>query len=166
MVTPDDYDQLPALFKYMWTCMKVFNGVGIAAPQVGVFKQYCLIERMDGTVMELVNPDITRMYGREIEDFEACLSLPPGGNGCLVPRQEYIKVQYATRHSRYSQSVTLSGRDARVAQHEIDHMTGTFFIDRASKVGRRNVLDAFENYKKARNQRAEDHSRPLSACPA
>jgi peptide deformylase len=161
-VWAEDYDQLPELYEYMRKCMRLFNGMGIAAPQVGVFKQYCLVERLDGTVIEMVNPEITRMYGKEIEGFEACLSLPPGGNGCLVPRQEFISVEYGTRNTRTPTYGVFGGRDSIVAQHEIDHLTGTFFIDRASRVAKQKVLEAFENYRKVKFNYAENNSRSLS----
>lgn len=164
-VDTSSYTQLPALRDYMMRTMREHNGVGIAAPQVGVFEQVIVFDRRDGTTFDMVNPEITRMYGKEITGFEASLSVLPFGNGCEVPRMEIIEVDYqSVAEPETVRSITLSGKDAVIAQHEIDHLNGTFFFDRVSATARRKVLEQFSKWKKENQQNAKEHPRLLTAC--
>jgi peptide deformylase len=61
-----------------------------------------------------------------------------------------------TRYTR------LSGRDAVVVQHELDHLTGTFFFERASRVAKKKVLEEYENWKKGKKKNAEDYTGQLA----
>lgn len=159
------YSQLSLLREYMLMLMRQFNGIGIAAPQVGVFEQVLVFERQDSTVFDMVNPDITRMYGKEIVGFEACLSVPPVGNGCQVPRMEIIEVDYqSVTEPENLNTITLRGQDAVVVQHEIDHLNGTFFFDRVNATARRKVLEQYDQWKKEKQHNAKEHSRLLTAC--
>lgn len=146
-VMESDLDWLPKLKEYMVSTMRRCNGVGLAAPQLGVFKRYVVIELKNGAVIDLINPDITKMYGREIDGLEGCLSLPPGGNECPVPRMECVDVEAeGTAYGRKRWEFRRD--DARVVQHELDHLTGTFFIDRVSDKRRRQVLERFVIWKR------------------
>lgn len=163
-VDTSSYSQLPGLRGYMLEMMWKNNGIGIAAPQVGVFEQVLVFDRKDGTTFDMVNPDITRMYGKEIVGFEACLSGPPFGNGCEVPRMEIVEVDYQSIDDPETvRSITLSGQDAVVAQHEIDHLNGTFFFDRVSATARRKVLEQFAKWQKENQRNAKEHPRLLTA---
>jgi peptide deformylase len=168
LVQPADYEQLPELRDYMISVMNRHNGIGIAAPQVGVFIQLVVIEDRQGDIISMVNPTITKMHGLEKQRFEACLSLPPSGNGCLVPRMEYITVEYATVEKPHIKITRdMRATDSVVAQHEIDHLYGVFFIDRVGEKRRREVLNSFEKWKQEnenprRKKIAEDHSRSFA----
>jgi peptide deformylase len=152
-VMPEDYDSLAELRSYMMAVMRRGDGIGLAAPQVGVFKQVVLLE-LNGKVQDLVNPQITRMYGKEEEGMEGCLSLPPPGNGCLVPRMHSVDVEASTvRHPATVKKFTFHNLPARIVQHELDHLTGTFFVDRVVEKKRREVLERFANWKGARDAR-------------
>jgi len=147
-VTDDDLEWLPNLKPMMLKIMREAGGVGLAAPQVGVFKNFVLIELRNGTVIDLVNPEITRLYGKETAAMEGCLSIPPAGNQCPVPRTEFIDIEaegilYERRKWKFTHE------DARVVQHELDHLTGTFFIDRVPEKKRRVVLEQFESWKRS-----------------
>lgn len=160
-----EYDILPQLREYMVSVMRSSRSRGLSAPQVGVFKQFLIFERSDGEIIDMVNPEITQMYGRELPSMEACLSLPPDGNGCLVPRMQTIGVEFeSSAMPGLAQEVILDGPDAVVAQHEIDHLTGTFFFERASNVAKRHVLERYKKWKEERNVYViEGNSRPLTA---
>lgn len=148
LVFEEDYDQLPELRKYMLEMMRKTKAIGLAAPQVGVFKRFILVEMADGGVMDMINPDIVSMTGKEIMGVEGCLSVPPAGNDCAVPRMQRIIVECSTSHSpKQIGNVVLGNRDAVITQHEIDHLTGTFFFDRVSTAVKRNVLDRFNHWK-------------------
>jgi peptide deformylase len=104
--------------------MRAAPGVGLAAPQVGVALQACVVEVGD-QVHELVNPRITRAEGED-NDLEGCLSLP--GYVAWVTRRERVWVVAQNRHGRKIK-VAGVGLLARAMQHELDHLEGKLFID-------------------------------------
>ena len=149
-IAENDYQDLARLRRYMVECMRKADGVGLAAPQIGLFKQFVILE-FEGKVLDLINPEITRMYGKELEDYESCLSLPPHGNDCLVPRLENIHVEASTSTlPNFRREFVFTGHVARIAQHEIDHLTGTFFVDRVPLSRKQDVLKRFEHWKEMR----------------
>lgn len=149
-VERDDFEDLVRLRDYMLDVMRKFDGVGLAAPQIGLYKQFFVFE-WNGSVHGLVNPEVTRLYGKEYEDNEGCLSLPPQGNECLVPRMEIVEFEASTVESPdVRRKFKFQRMSARIAQHEMDHLTGTFFIDRVSEKRRRIVLEEFEHWKRQR----------------
>lgn len=162
-IFPDDYDQLKELKKYLLKMLKKHNALGLAAPQVGVFKELIVFEVEGGHIMDMVNPNIVLMQGKELLGEEGCLSVPPVRNICLVPRMQRIVVEYSTVESpEVLQQIVLGSRDAVVCQHEMDHLTGTFFFDRVSTATKRNVLDSFRQWKKETRSNGKDYTRPLT----
>jgi len=105
------------------------KGLGLAAPQVGVSKRVIVIDAGHG-LLELINPEILSSAGKET-DTEACLSIP--GFIGEVTRASSVKVKSLDRNGR-EQVVKARGLLARVFQHEIDHLEGILFIDRAENV--------------------------------
>jgi peptide deformylase len=104
--------------------MRAAPGVGLAAPQVGVALQACVVE-VEGKLHELVNPRIVRGTGDD-RDIEGCLSIP--GYVAYVTRRERIWVVAQNRHGRRIK-VAGSGLLSRAMQHEIDHLAGKLYID-------------------------------------
>ena len=106
------------------------KGVGLAAPQIGISKQLVVIDIGDGRLLELINPVLLEARG-EVLDLEGCLSLP--GISGDVPRAEWVAVQALDRQGR---EFRLEGEGllARALQHELDHLQGILFIDRAKKI--------------------------------
>jgi peptide deformylase len=156
-VLDDEHKSLPVLKQYMLSVMQRHNGIGLAAPQVGIFRQYFVMKTDEGNVVDMVNPEVIQLYGREREGFEACLSIPPVGNGCAVPRCEHIRLEFSTSEEPETRIIKrLSGMDAIVAQHELDHLTGTFFIDRvnADRKIRTEVVKMFEQWRRKTYARA------------
>lgn len=113
----------------MLATMCAADGVGLAAPQVGVSKRIIVVDVGDGPV-ELVNPEITGAEGEQVGS-EGCLSLP-----LLIGEVARAKRVSVTGLNRKGQRIWLEGEDlfARVLQHEIDHLEGILFIDRATRV--------------------------------
>ncbi|MGC8633915.1 MAG: peptide deformylase [Candidatus Limnocylindrales bacterium] len=104
--------------------MRHAPGVGLAAPQLGVALQACVVE-VDGNLHELVNPRIVRAVGDE-RDLEGCLSIP--GFAAYVTRHERVWVVAQNRLGRKIK-VAGSGLLSRAMQHEIDHLHGKLYID-------------------------------------
>jgi peptide deformylase len=104
--------------------MHAAPGVGLAAPQLGVPLQACVIE-VSGQLHELVNPKIVRAEGED-RDLEGCLSLP--GYVAYVTRKDRVWVVAQNRHGK---RIKLNGKQllARAVQHELDHLDGKLYID-------------------------------------
>ena len=115
---------LHELLDDMTETMRKAPGVGLAAPQVGIALQACVVEVGDH-LHELMNPRIVRASGDE-NDLEGCLSLP--GYYAYVTRREKVWVVAQNRHGR-KVKVSGSGFLARALQHELDHLEGKLFID-------------------------------------
>jgi peptide deformylase len=112
----------------MLETLHVEDGVGLAAPQVGVRRRIALVE-YDDKLYELINPRILSSSGEAIEE-EGCLSVP-GVRG-RVKRPDHIKVAYIDRKGK-KHVEELEGITARVFCHEIDHLDGVLFIDKMIK---------------------------------
>ncbi len=115
-------------------------GIGLAATQVGLVHRV-LVYRVepDSPVNVLVNPEI-EWRGQEVESMEeGCLSLP----GILVEVDRPVHVRVRARDEQGGERlVEASGLEARVIQHEVDHLDGVLILDRASKEARREALRA------------------------
>ena len=105
------------------------EGVGLAAPQIGVPKRVAVIDTGDGLV-ELINPVIIQRQGEVVEQ-EACLSIPKMVGD--VKRAKKVLVQALDREGVLME-YEAEGLMARAFQHEIDHLDGVLFIDLAEKV--------------------------------
>ncbi|OPX84215.1 MAG: Peptide deformylase 1 [Pelotomaculum sp. PtaB.Bin104] len=105
------------------------KGVGLAAPQVGVLKRVITVDAGDGLI-ELVNPIILKSEGHET-DNEGCLSVP-GTTGDVI-RAAKVEVSGWDRTGA-ERVINASGLQARALQHEIDHLDGVLFIDRAINI--------------------------------
>ena len=100
------------------------NGVGLAAPQVGILKRVVVIDVGDGLI-ELINPVITYKKGVQI-DAEGCLSVP--GKSGTVSRPEKVMVRALNRKGEEI-NIEGTGLLARALCHEIDHLSGTIYTD-------------------------------------
>jgi len=107
--------------------MRANDGAGLAAPQVGKNIQLCVME-VDNEIFTLINPEIKNLSGKDLFIEEGCLSFP--GKFLPIKRCEKIKVK-AYDNSGKKQIIRARGLLARVFQHEIDHLNGELFIDKA-----------------------------------
>lgn len=115
------------LLKEMNESMKKANGVGIAAPQVGRNDRIFLALLDNKKVVAMVNPEITSYNDEMEEGEEGCLSLP--GLWGQVARFTEVTVNYLDAGGQ-ERRVKLKGFNARVIQHEMDHLNAKLFIDR------------------------------------
>ena len=122
-------DRLWVLLDDMYQTMQEANGVGLAAPQVGVLRRVVVIDVGDGKI-ELVNPVVTYAKGK-LREKEGCLSAP--GLWGYVERPEKVKV---IAQNRYGKEIKIEGKEllARALCHEIDHLNGIIFTDLADEM--------------------------------
>ena len=115
-------DKLATLIDDMVETMHRANGVGLAAPQVGILRRVVVIDIGEG-VIELVNPKIIA-YSGEQESLEGCLSCP--GEWGLTRRPDYVKVKAQDRNGK---EFTIDGEEllAKAFCHELDHLEGVIF---------------------------------------
>ena len=106
--------------------MRKANGIGLAAPQLGVSQRVVVIAPHDYKPTALINPKIIKMDGEQIGQ-EGCLSIP--GLYGDVKRAMYVEVEAMDRKGREF-VFELEGLPARVVQHEIDHLDGILFTDK------------------------------------
>lgn len=119
--------------------MRSANGVGLAAPQVGISKRIIVAEDTEGdnkVVLVLVNPKIISKKGRT-SFCEGCLSLP--GVTSDVVRPEFITVE-ALNLDGDMFKINAEGLLSRIIQHEIDHLDGIVFIDRIGILKRKKII--------------------------
>ena len=105
--------------------VKAANGGGLAAPQIGVSLRVCLAT-MNGKMTTLINPDISWASEETAFDTEGCLSLPK--LWLKIRRPKEITLKYLDEKGQ-EQERKLKGWDARVVQHEVDHLDGKLIVD-------------------------------------
>ncbi len=120
--------KLGILLDDMYDTMQKSNGVGLAAPQIGILKRAVVIDIGEGRI-ELINPQITEASGTQ-EGVEGCLSFP--GVWGEVQRPNYVKVKALDRNGK---EFILEGEEllARAICHECDHLDGVCFTTHVTK---------------------------------
>ncbi len=119
--------RLETLIEDMYDTMYEANGVGLAAPQVGILKRLVVIDVCDGEAYTLINPEIIESSGSQIGD-EGCLSLP--GLVGTVERPDRV-VCKALNENMEEIIIEGEGLLARAICHELDHLDGVLYKDRA-----------------------------------
>jgi len=145
-----DYINLEQLIKNMWETMYASNGVGLAAPQIGVSIRLFIVDTipfseddgLDNDEIEFlrsfkkvfINPKIIKEDG-ELWDFnEGCLSIPDVRED--VSRYQRVRIEFLDEYFNL-QKLVLKGLSARVVQHEYDHIEGVLFTDHLSSLKKR-----------------------------
>lgn len=142
-ITTFDKD-LQTLIDDMIETMRDAPGVGLAAPQVGISQRLIVVEYAENEeddenedapkkLYVVINPEIVTAAEEQVEGIEACLSVPRLVGE--VNRSTAITVKGLNRHGRPIK-IKAEGWLARIFQHEIDHLEGVLFTDRASRVWR------------------------------
>ena len=121
--------KLQRFLKDMAETMYAADGVGLAAPQVGVSKRIVVIDVGEGLI-EMINPVIVKKEGSVIGG-EGCLSVPDYEGE--VERAEYVECEFTDRNGKRMLLQT-DGLLAIAVQHELDHLDGVLFIDKAKSI--------------------------------
>ena len=140
---------LKKLVEEMFESMYAAQGIGLAAPQIGLSKQLTVIDisfkKNPDEKIVLINPEIIEEEGKQFEE-EGCLSLPEIRE--KVHRAARVKVRAQNQHGK---AFEIEGEEllARAFQHEIDHLNGILFIDRISRLKRELALRKIRKMQKA-----------------
>jgi len=141
--------ELKRLVADMFETMYAEQGIGLAAPQIGVSKRLTVIDisfkKNPEEKLVLINPEIVERHGRQLEE-EGCLSLPEIRE--KVPRAARVRVRAqdaAGEWHEYEGEQLLS----RALQHEIDHLDGILFLDRVSSLKRSLLLRKIKKMQRA-----------------
>ena len=118
------------LLKDMADTMYKAEGVGLAAPQVGILRRVCVVLDEDDQLIELVNPEIIRTEGEQT-GLEGCLSVP--GKYGVVTRPEVVRVRAQDRDGEWFE-VEDEGLTARCFCHEIEHLDGHLFVEHTDRL--------------------------------
>ncbi|HBT65227.1 MAG TPA: peptide deformylase [Ruminococcaceae bacterium] len=124
-------ERLWQLLDDMAETLQKADGVGLAAPQVGVLRRVFIMDMGDGEgVIEVINPEFVEKKGRQ-EDVEGCLSCP--GEYGITKRPAYVKIK---AQDRFGKDFFLDGEDlkARCICHESDHLDGIIFKQRVIRM--------------------------------
>lgn len=123
-------EKLWTLLDDMKETLKKADGAGLAAVQVGILRRAVIVDVGDGKPLELINPEIVETSGEQ-EGQEGCLSLP--GEWGIVRRPEFVRVRAQNRKGQWCMYKG-EGLKARCFCHEIDHLDGIVFTDRAKRM--------------------------------
>lgn len=134
-------------------------GVGLAAPQVGVSKQIAVIEiqktplrdNIEPISLAIINPVITKIYGRKTQLWEGCISCGSGSAALFakVPRHKKLELEYYDENGTKRREI-FTDLPAHVIQHEVDHLSGVLFVD---KVKDTKSYMTFSEYKKMKKSK-------------
>ena len=151
-----DYPELQTLIDNMFETMYKSEGVGLAAPQIGLGIRVVVIDAspmaeeepsLANSKMALINPHIESFEGENVSMEEGCLSLP--GIHESVTRKNTIHITYMDENFVHHDEV-ISGYLARVIQHEYDHLEGHVFTDRISPIRRQLITNKLQNIAKGK----------------
>ena len=151
-----DYPELQTLITNMFDTMYQSDGVGLAAPQVGLGIRLAVIDAspladddpsLATSKFVLINPKILAFEGDEVSMEEGCLSLP--GIHETVTRRDRIHITYMDENWTVHDEI-IEGFLARVVQHEYDHLEGHVFTDRISSIRRQLITNKLQNIAKGK----------------
>lgn len=122
--------KLAGLLDDLVATLKDAQGLGLAAPQIGILRRVCVVMDDDEQFLELVNPEIVSQEGEQ-EGFEGCLSLT--GRYGIVKRPMKVKVKAQNRHGEPVE-YEREGVTARCFCHEIEHLDGHMYYEKADRL--------------------------------
>jgi len=160
-LTPDEINSpdLKNLIQDLYDTMKLEGGIGIAAPQINISKQICLIElpkdsKRYGPLPEsplfiIINPKITYLTEEKQGFYEGCLSVP--GLRGFVERPNKIQVDYLNELGE-EKTIIAENFLATVFQHELDHLFGKLYVDRMNDMSKLSFTEEFDQFNKSESE--------------
>ena len=153
---PKDHPDLADLIENMWETMYQAKGVGLAAPQIGKSLRLFIVDTIQimeegeeslGIKKVFINAEKIEEVGEEWSYEEGCLSIPEIRGDVL--RQPRLKIKYLDQNFE-EQIEEYAGINARVIQHEYDHIDGILFVERLKPIRKRLIKKKLENIKKGK----------------
>ncbi len=147
----ENHEGLAEIIENMWETMYYSDGVGLAAPQVGLSIRLFIIDAspaadedpgLENFKKVFINPEIIKLTGEDWIMNEGCLSLPEIRED--VKRPEAVRLKYYDEHFVLHEE-TYTGYAARVIQHEFDHLEGVLFIDHLSPLRKKLLKTKLRN---------------------
>lgn len=130
-------DRLAGLLDDMKETLAKANGLGLAAPQVGIVRRCTIVVNDEGEMLELVNPEIMESKGEQ-DGLEGCLSVP--GKWGYVKRPNWVRVKAQDRNGNWFE-VEGEGLTARCFCHELEHLDGHLYVEHVDKLYTNEDLD-------------------------
>jgi len=154
---PEDFPQIQDLISDMWATMYNAHGVGLAAPQIGRSLRLFIVDTIqlkeetepdnDGIKKVFINAEIIEEFGKEWSYEEGCLSIPALRGD--VDRKPEICIKYQDENFEWHED-TYEGVNARVIQHEYDHVLGILFTEKLKPLKRKLIQRKLEKMKKGK----------------
>lgn len=149
-------ESLSVLIEEMFALMDAYNGVGLAAPQVGVNKRVFVVDtHQNGERLAFINPEILSTSDDSVPYEEGCLSLP--GVYKTIYRPSSVEVSFKNEKGK-GNIIKVSGLLARVIQHENDHLNGKLFISHLSESEMEDSIKEFRKKNKQLLKRINAHT--------
>ncbi len=146
-------DEVRTLLKDMFETMYAADGVGLAAPQVGVLKRVIVLDtrprQPESQPLAMINPELVALEGKAVYN-EACLSIP--GEAEDVERAAVVTVKFLDAEGA-EQTLTCDGLLAIAVQHEMDHLEGIVYVDHVSTLKRELIRKRMKRVKASRESR-------------
>ncbi len=146
-------DSIRTLVQDMFETMYAADGVGLAAPQVGVLQRVIVLDtrprQPESKPLAMINPELVALEGKTTYT-EGCLSIP--GEAEDVNRAAVVTVKYLDTEGQ-EQTLTCDGLLAIAVQHEADHLNGTVFVDHVSTLKRELIRKRMKRVKESREDR-------------
>ena len=146
----DDHHR--ALIKEMYEVMYDANGVGLAAPQVGLDMRIFIVDAAareeEKTPLTMINPKITSIEENLVPYEEGCLSFPE--HFAEIERADKLSIEYIDENNQ-KQILNTEGFTSRIIQHELDHLNGILFVDHLSRLKRDVIIRKMKKFQKEKN---------------
>ena len=146
----DDHHR--ALIKEMYEVMYGANGVGLAAPQIGLDLRIFIVDAAareeEKTPLTMINPKIISIEENLVPYEEGCLSFPE--HFAEIERPDKLSIEYIDENNQ-KQILNTEGFTSRIIQHELDHLNGILFVDHLSRLKRDVIIRKMKKFQKEKN---------------
>ena len=164
-VQPEEInDEFRSILNDMFETMISANGVGLAAPQVGIAKRFFVVMADDDVRRVFINPTITKTSNDLVDYEEGCLSIP--GFYENIKRPSKVSVSAINENGKHFTIEEADGLLARVIQHENDHLDGVLYIDRGDEEFKKDTEEQFNRRAERAAKKAAEKARKQASIAA